>query len=408
MKAALFLALGLTNFSQALEVHEWGTFTVLSGSNGFQVPWYTSLDELAKLPDFVSKPQFDKSGYAKIRMETPVIYFYPEKEMDVSVEVSFAEGRITETFPHSSGGLVFPAAMGMSGARGNWKGSLHRPTDKSALAEIPRIPESNNVEPYAAAREVPDAWIFASALDEIPGLQVQPQFPQVEKFIFYRGAGNGFIPLQTKLSAESVRLTNYSEGAVPFAVALRVRGEKAAWREFAPISRRPTDGRTAESQSVIAVPDRYRSLDEVESELAEVWKKALAADGLTSAEASAMVETWRTTWFRESGDRVLTLVPRDVTDRLLPLKITPSPEKTERVFVARIEMLAPEREEILMNLLSSPVAVVEADLVKFRDLELGRFGTGAVEVVGQLQRGRMSGKYFDLKRLEDEPKGLNY
>ena len=47
-----------------------------------------------------------KTGMAIVRMETPVLYFYPEKEMAVTVDVSFVNGSIAETFPHSSGGAV--------------------------------------------------------------------------------------------------------------------------------------------------------------------------------------------------------------------------------------------------------------------------------------------------------------
>ncbi len=117
-----------------------------------------------------------------------------------------------------------------------------------------------------------------------------------------------------------------------------------------------------------------------------------------------MVETWRKTWFRESGDRILTLVPRKVTDAMLPLKITPAPEKTERVFVARIEMVSPDREETLVSLLNSSTAPGEEEFAKFRNLELGRFGNGAMEVATQLQKNRMIAKYYALKQFGEDRK----
>ncbi len=287
---------------------------------------------------------------------------------------------------------------------GKWTGTLHPPTDKKALAEIPAIPDSKDPEPYGAAREVPEAWIFQSGLKEIPGLQVQPRFPQVEKFIFYRGAGGGSIPTHATVNGDDVTVVNYADEPIPFAVALRVRGGKAAWISIPRIPGRPVDGQPAMNRSRVVFPKEPRPLDEVESELAAEWKRALAADGLTSAEASAMVETWRKTWFRESGDRVLTLVPRKVTDAMLPLEITPAPEKTERVFVARIEMVSPEREEALLGLLNSPRIPGEEELAGFQELELGRFGNGAVEVAIGLQRDRMFRKYSALKQLGENRK----
>jgi len=399
MKTTLIACFCLGSFAQALEVHEWGTFTVLSGSNGAAVPWYAFHNDIARLPDFISPGIGGKGGAASVRMETPVIYFYPEKETKVSVDVSFANGSITETFPHSVGGKISidPATISMM-IDGKWTGTLHPPTDKEALAHIPPIPNTDHAEPYGAAREVPDAWIFESDIKEIPGLQVQPKFPQMEKFIFYRGAGHAYIPISATMTGDTATVTNQADGALAYGVALRVRDGKAAWVTIPPVAARPVDMNTpAMNQTQITFPKPERSLDEVESELADAWKKALAADGLTPAEASAMVETWRKTWFRENGDRILTLVPRKTIDSLLPLTITPTPAKTERVFVARIEMISPDREQALVGLLNSTTETGETEFAEFEKLALGRFSNGALEVAVQIQSGRMRGKFFGLQ-----------
>lgn len=383
-----------------MEVHEWGTFTVLSGSNGIQVPWYASFSDLARLPAFVSPGIGGKAGLAKIRMETPVLYFYPERQQKVTVDVAFTGGTITETFPHSVGGKIEydPATMFMS-VPGHWSGTLLPPTDKTAVAGIPSIAETDHLEPYGAAREVPDAWIFQSDLKEIPGLQIQPQFPQQEKFIFYRGAGGAEIPIHAGMSGDTATLTNYSNGLLTFGVALRVRGGMASWVRVPAIPAAPAGDEPAMNRSQVAFPQADRPLDEVESELAGVWKKALAEDGLTTAEASAMVETWRKTWFRENGDRILSLVPQATVDAMLPLKITPAPQKTVRVFVARIEMLAPAREERLVNLMNSEKPVDAAAFGEFSGLGLGRFGNGAMAIASQIQVNRMNGKFSELVRF---------
>jgi hypothetical protein len=334
-------------------------------------------------------------------METPVIYFYPEKQQKVSVDVSFASGTISETFPNSvSGGISVDPQSGMLAGQGHWTGTLLPPTDKDAVAGIPAIVETDHLEPYGAAREVPDAWIFQSDVKKIPGLKVQPHFPQQEKFIFYRGAGSARIPIYASMDGDTATVTNYCVGAIPFGVALRVRDGKAAWAQLPALASPPKVGEPAKNRSEVTFPQPDRSLDEVESELADVWKKALTDDGLTPAEASAMVETWRKTWFRENGDRILSLVPRKTIDSMLPLKITPTPEKTARVFVARIEMLAADREQALIGLMNSTKAVDEKDFVKFSSLGLGRFGNGAMEVASQIQVSRMKAKFFELSQFE--------
>src|SRR5262245_8334131 len=66
-----------------LIVHEWGTFTNFSGSNGIQLDFRPLLD--SDLPEFVydrsmqSSSIFSKSFYARQRMETPVTYFYTDR-----------------------------------------------------------------------------------------------------------------------------------------------------------------------------------------------------------------------------------------------------------------------------------------------------------------------------------------
>ena len=110
-----------------LEVHEWGTFTSLVGSDGITLHGMYHEDEV--LPDFVHPfgatqavstvppqepdhcPPFTKFCFFQEtlerniisqKMETPVIYFYgdpPSIDRHVKVNVKFPEGVITETFP---------------------------------------------------------------------------------------------------------------------------------------------------------------------------------------------------------------------------------------------------------------------------------------------------------------------
>ena len=70
-------------------VHEWGTFTSISGSNGVTVEWTPYRGE-AELPGFVYGGKHNATG--TIRMETPVIYFYSPRELTCAVKVSFPAG----------------------------------------------------------------------------------------------------------------------------------------------------------------------------------------------------------------------------------------------------------------------------------------------------------------------------
>jgi hypothetical protein len=72
--------------------------------------------------------------------------------------------------------------------------------------------------------------------------------------------------------------------------------------------------------------------------------QALLGSGLYEKEAKAMLETWRDSWF-EDGLRVIYLVPRALTDEVLPLTASPAPAKSVRVLVGRFEVLTNERVE---------------------------------------------------------------
>ena len=115
----LYIPLAQAKFS----VTEWGTFTSLVGSNGVTqngmyhedeaLPSFVhGFGELVSQPIFRPDPDpFDPCGQPKVpcrfvrgnsitqKMETPVIYFYADGEIDVTVDVKFPEGMVTETYP---------------------------------------------------------------------------------------------------------------------------------------------------------------------------------------------------------------------------------------------------------------------------------------------------------------------
>src|SRR4029077_5996292 len=93
-----------------LTAHEWGTFTSIAGKDGHAVEWLP-LTGSSDLPSFVE--HFSgvalKSGLlGTVRMETPVVYFYTNRETTVSVHVSFSKGLITEWYPRAS--HVYPVS----------------------------------------------------------------------------------------------------------------------------------------------------------------------------------------------------------------------------------------------------------------------------------------------------------
>src|SRR5688500_3925589 len=83
-------------------VHEWGTFSTFSGSDGQALKFYP--DDRG-LPAFVHGRHRDvKGGRADVyvSLETPVVYFYSDRDRTVSVKVDFPKGMMTDWYPQAS------------------------------------------------------------------------------------------------------------------------------------------------------------------------------------------------------------------------------------------------------------------------------------------------------------------
>jgi hypothetical protein len=110
--------------------------------------------------------------------------------------------------------------------------------------------------------------------------------------------------------------------------------------------------------------------------------ETLVTEGLTPAEAAAMVATWQDLWFGETGTRVLTVLPQEWVNGLVPLDITPAPSRVDRVYVLRSEILTKSRVETLAGLVSG-TGELAADAERLKQLDFGRFGRGALAAANQ-------------------------
>lgn len=384
MKTAIFLALlcplpALASF----EVHEWGTFTTLSASNGRVLEWYLPHSDASALPGFVEKRGFiTKFALARMRMETPVIYFYPDQAQTVTVEAKLEKGTISEVYPHTDSVDLFDSGPP------RWTGELRPPGDAESSALIPTVSADEAGSHYAAARAVPQAWNFHHRGTDSPG--ATRSIPaQAERFIFYRGSGEAVMPLSlTVRSGGEIRLHPGDGEPAPIGLALEVRDGLASWQ--------PLPSGEAGQEISIRLEAPTRPVAEVESQLADWFGQVLREQGLSGDEADAMVATWHGQWFREPGLRAFTLVPRKWVDQAVPLNIEPRPDRLVRVFVARHELLVPEREQALTRLLmdeSTPVLEARAAL---DELGFGRFADGAKARALELAQVRMARRFHEL------------
>src|SRR5688572_21251926 len=104
--------------SGSYTLHEWGTFTSVSGSDGKLLPGVHLEEE--PLPRFVYSHEGMEPGAVRdnrwvrplagvtVRLETPVIYFYSDKPFEARVDVKFKGGAISQWYPQRSGGEAAP------------------------------------------------------------------------------------------------------------------------------------------------------------------------------------------------------------------------------------------------------------------------------------------------------------
>jgi hypothetical protein len=129
------------------------------------------------------------------------------------------------------------------------------------------------------------------------------------------------------------------------------------------------DGTAAFRRATPEMPASFTAYSRANLEkLRREMRDALVEDGLFPKEAEAMLRTWEGSYFQSRGLRLFYIVPREWTDRHLPLKISPEAEVV-RVMIGRIELVTPEQRRTLERL-------VTLDVVNASDLPGGYFLLG--------------------------------
>jgi hypothetical protein len=315
--AALFTAPASTKTSDpgALTVHEWGTFTSIAGADGHSVEWLP-LAGPTDLPCFVERSRFNLKGglSGTVRMETPVLYFYAARETTVNVKVRFREGVITEWFP--------PAAItpGYSPLLSGSQSTIAWRNVKVAPGGVEDFPVEHGASHYYAARRT-DAAPLQSGSDK-------------EKFLFYRGVGRFALPIAATVNDDGKVTVSHPRGQPLGDVILFDNHQGRIVYEVR---------RVLAGQVVVELPvaDQEPTLE---------LERMLLANGLYPEEATAMIESWRDSWFEE-GTRLFYVVPRPAIDTVLPLEITPAPAGVARAFVGRMELVTPATKKAIKNAL---------------------------------------------------------
>ncbi|XXY48830.1 hypothetical protein WME91_53385 [Sorangium sp. So ce269] len=345
-------------------VHEWGTDTVVVGSDGSLQPGLHHEEE--DLPAFVydrleaGSLDGSTSASVNVKMETPITYFYAEEPLEAYVQMAFPKGIFTQWYPAVR--EFYPPIFAPNTVAGV--------TTYADPALEPEFPFGSQVcaEKYGAIANgslqwgtieilgrdgdipVPEApldrftWAHARQVGANPlrvaGVPGATEAPQHERFLFYRGLGNFDLPVRvTAGTGGAISAENTLGEAIGAVFVLNVGASAGAFVA------RP-EGIASGGTLVERAPslDGAPPLDEFVEALGASVIDALDATGLYHDEAVAMVNTWKRQWFRTPGVRVLYLAPEAWTDASIPLTIDPTPDDVVRVMMLRVEVLSPEIE----------------------------------------------------------------
>lgn len=277
-----------------LRVHEWGVWIVEEGR--------VTLDALAaESPPFVLRARPNVTPPEGVRptphtgptrppvvrphpvtVRKPVVFFHASEPTEVAIDVRFRQG---------TPWLLYPAASEAQGNRLMWRGTVG----------VPGTPPPVDAQHWW--QDLRDVGADGFATDR----------GGYERFLFYDGEVR-FEPLfrftRVQGSAEPrIAPTRDAEGPL-FVVT------GAAYVEHAKTGRRW--GESARGTT---------------SALRARMREALLARGLGAPESDALLDVWSDELFGAGAARAIYFVPRAVYDRMLPMRIAPTPTELVRVGV---------------------------------------------------------------------------
>jgi hypothetical protein len=296
----------------------------------------------------MSKGAPERHPFVTLRLETPVIYFHPPKQLKtpikLDVDVAMHGGWLTEFYPKAT-----PEAPGLKEGRFDFG-----PITDSTVGRLSwhgLTVGTSDSGPETAA----NVWL---APRNVQAASVRAAGGEAERYLFYRGVGNFSAPLSVSTDQAGDRLAirgRFNEVLNPgdsarigriWLVHVRKDGT-SAFRSIGPITVTSDRSKTV-AEMPASFTDKEFSLGNLGNLCTELHD-SLMKDGLYSDEASALVETWRRAYFKSAGLRVFFLVPRAWTDHYLSLRIS-APADVARVMVGRIELISPEQRELLDKL----------------------------------------------------------
>jgi len=338
---------------ELLTVHEWGTITTQHLDSGEQSGGLNRIREDELLPPFVHVfdtdflIEFTKRaapipgaswGHKSVnmRLETPVIYFYPAPGFDLStpidVTVEFKGGLINEYFPEAKPEYE-NIETSEKGETNITKGTVGKITWSGVtLAGEAQGPATDS-----------SIWL---APREVKSNAVHLPNGESEQYLFYRGVAHLDSLLRTKHTLDTRVVSIYAPGDLPAYLANTILSKVwvtsvntdglAAFKEIGSLSLSADPAEPLASVSVDFKKEDYsaENLDRLKKDM----RQELVNKGLFEEEAAAMLKTWDKAYFGNPGVRIFFIVPQEWVNAHLPLKFS-VPVQLERVIIGRIDLV---------------------------------------------------------------------
>ncbi len=354
-------------------VHEWGTFTSLQDDDGRALGAVNVDDEpvpsfvyapgvqvaaqySSRLGNFGLPPYSNGKGWTPadpsvtMRLETPVLYFYPPAGTaaasipTLEVHVAFNGGVLSQFYPFAE---LKTSVQWRDALTDGASSSL---TWRNVTLGVNTWPRETDEKVWTTPREVGAAMLQVN-LPAADAKQYGRPF-DTERFLFYRGVGHLDAPLKVVSAANGDELAVEVPGAS--ATGRCAAGWLVEINDMGKAAFRPVAAFGAEG---VRLPADFAHQD-FSAENLEALKAAMHAGlvsaGLYADEASAMLRTWQLSYFRSPGRRFFYLVPSDWVNQVLPLRVTGASTRITRVMVGRIELITTGQRAALTRLAAGP------------------------------------------------------
>lgn len=347
-----------------LTVHEWGTITTRHAADGVPQGGLNHIDAAEVLPKFVhtfepsqaaggTDEPFTKAPYVPgrpdvtMRLETPVMYFYPQKGANLprqfDVSVRFRGGILNEFYPNGEVEVALDNERFASKTQAN---ALPAQWDGHQLDNFVMSTLSWKGVHFADAAAGPQTeqkiWL---APRNVASKTIALPSGEAEKYLFYRGVAHLEALFQTKLSKQKLTILapEHLHWLKPNSMTVKhiwlvdVHGDGTlAFREQDAVVLSKAE--PSKELAVLSLFSKTEYDSANVSRLRDSMKKALISSGLFEDEANAMLETWKESYFVSSGLRVFYVVPDEWPEYFLPVQIS-QPSELKRVLVGRIDLL---------------------------------------------------------------------